>query len=522
MSNPILSLVLAVVDHGTALTDSDEASLALTISTIFRDRTDRRWELVVASAQEPTTMTTLAGFAPHGRLRWVPAPAADQTSDARALGLQRALEASTGTFVGVLDAGEIVEPGVLAAAVDYLDRRPLVDVLYTDEQWPGQSAEGMFTKPGWTPEYLLALPYLGRLCFVRRTTLLRSGGFRKGTCGVEEWDAHLRVTDAGAVVEHIPAIGLTRSAPPPMTTNGQGAALSIVSAHFDRLGIEAQVEPAEVPGSVRSWRSIPGHPLVSLIIPTIGARGVIRGQDTSLVTNCVRSLLERTTYDHWELVLVTSEGTPAAVIDAVTALAGDRLTLAPVTGPFNFSHSINEGVRVACGEFVLLLNDDTEVLEPRWLERMLGVAQDPAIGVVGAKLLFEDSRIQHIGVVHNDAWEPDHAFEFTPDGHGHFGMGSLDMDYMAVTGACLLTSRQLFMDVGGLTVELPLNYQDVDYCLKVIRTGRRVVSTPFARLHHYESASRVANLEPFERAFIRTHWVSFAYQDPYVNLRTVR
>lgn len=513
MSTPILSLILA---------SGDAASLAVTVSTVFRDGVDSRWEIVLAGPLEPPNLQTLSESVPAGRLRWAKTGRAENPSDARAIALQEALVVSTGTYVGVLGAGDIVEPGVLPAAVEYLESRPLVDVLYTDEQWPGTGAEGIFTKPGWNPEYLLGLSCLGRLCLVRRQPLLSCGGFRTGTAGVEEWDAHLRVTDAGALVEHIPAVGVTRSAAPAVTADSTRAAVDIVQAHFQRLGVEAHVEPAELPGSVRSWRTIQHNPLVSVIIPTVGGRRQVRGEDLRLVTNCVQSLLERTTYDNWELVLVTGKDTPQAAIDEVAALAGERLTVAPVAGAFNFSRSINEGARVARGELLLLLNDDTEVIEPRWLERMVSVAQDSAIGVVGAKLLFEDSRIQHIGVFHNDIWQPAHAFGFSEDDGAHFGMGTIDLDYLAVTGACLLTPRDVFAELGGLTLDLPLNFNDIDYCFKVIRSGLRIVCTPFARLHHYESSTREAHVEPFEMAHLHTQWRSIAYEDPYTNLREVR
>ena len=375
MKAPILSLILV---------PGDEAALAVTVSTVFRDPAETRWELVLASRQKPDSLEALVETAPAGRLRWVQVPPVENAANTCAVSLQRALDVSTGAFVGVVGTGDIVEPGVLPAAVDYLASRPLVDVLYTDEQWPGEAAEGIFTKPGWNAEYLLGLPYLGRLCFVRREPLMSCGGFRSGSSGVEEWDMHLRVTDAGAVVEHIPAVGLTRPTPPCVTTDSQSAALSVVEAHFHRIGVEARVEPAELPGSVRSWRSIPDSPLVSVVMPTIGARRAVRGEDRRLVTNCVRSMLAQTTYDNWELVLVTSEGTPAVAIEEVAALAGERLTLAPVTGPFNFSHSIIEGARVARGTYLLLLIDDTEVIDPRWLEHIVGRAQLRSIGAVGA------------------------------------------------------------------------------------------------------------------------------------------
>ena len=518
MNAPGLSLLM-VVGPELMMAGPDAAGLAVTLATVFRSAEDNRWELVLAGEHEPPSLAALTPSTPHGRVRWVPAPPSADPTAACAAALEVALAAAGGEFVGVLGVGDIVEPGVLPAALDYLRRRPDVDVLYTDEQWPGTGAEGIFTKPGWNPEYVLGYPYLGRLCLVRRTSLVACGGFGVSPPQAEEWDAHLRVTDQGAVVEHLPAIGVTRPVAP---VRDSVAGVRVVESHFRRCGVEADVEPGELAGSVRSWRAIPGRQLVSVIIPTIGTERAVRSEHVRLVTHCVESLLARTTYANWELVLVTSESTPPAAIEEVAAIAGDRLTVAPVAGSFNFSRSVNEGARVARGELLLFLNDDIEVIEPRWLERMVGVAQEPSIGVVGAKLLFEDGRVQHLGVVHNDAWEPAHAFEFTADDGAHFGMGLLDLDYLAVTGACLLTSRDVFEEVGGFTEALPLNYNDVDFCFKVLESGHRVVSTPTALLYHFESASRVPHLEPYERAHLRDQWAAVAYRDPFVNLREVR
>lgn len=516
MSRPRLSLLLDASGRSTS------AELGLTVSTVFRGPRDDQWELVVAGPDSIGDPGRLAPETSGAGVRQVAPPDSPHPADERAAALQEALAAAAGDHVAVVAPGDIVEPGALAAVADYLAGRPHVDVLFTDEQWPGQGAEGIFAKPDWNPEYLLGRDYLGRLCFVRRELLRSVGGFRAGTSGVEEWDAHLRVTEAGAVVEHIPAVALTRSVPPETGPLVQAAAVRVVEEHLARVGRPATAEPAELPGTVRVWRSIDTPPLVSVVIPTIGTRRSVRGNDLRLVTHCVSSILEHTTYDRWEIVLVRSEGTPAGVTQEVADVVGDRLVVTDVTSPFNFSVAVNEGVRVAHGELVLLLNDDVEVIEPRWLERMVGVLQEPTIGVVGAKLLFEDGTIQHLGVVHNDAWEPSHAFEFTPDGPAHFGMGVLDLDYAAVTGACLLTSRDVFRRVGGFTTELPLNFNDVDFCLKVRANGLRVVCTPFARLHHFESASRVPTLTDHERAYLRDHWRAAAYGDGFVNMREVR
>jgi GT2 family glycosyltransferase len=237
-----------------------------------------------------------------------------------------------------------------------------------------------------------------------------------------------------------------------------------------------------------------------------------------LVLNALRSLVDRTTYPSWEVVLVPSEHTPADVLSESAEILGDRLRVAPVDGPFNFSRSVNTGVAAARGELVLLLNDDTEVIERRWLERMVSVMSEDGVGVVGAKLLFEDERVQHVGVAFDLDGEAMHVHIFEDDDAGHFGSKIVDLDFLAVTGACLLVPREVFEEVGGFSEALPLNYNDVDFCLKVGATGRRVVCTPFARLHHYESSSREARIEDEERAAL-AWWDHRKHLDPYVNVR---
>lgn len=505
MSSPSLT-VLVVEGPGT---------LEATLTSVLRDDTPAQ---VVVATRSPGTLPAALARAGHRADPRVGEVAVGPDAT-RAAALNAALEAATGDVVGVLGTGDILEPGVLAACRDLLAARP-ADVLHTDEQWPGEGASGIFTKPGWNPEYLLGLPYLGRLCLVRRELLVGAGGFREGVPDAEEWDAHLRLTGAGATVAHLPVVGLTRTRPPDHPA--EAVATRVVADHLERTGVRATVEPAELPGSVRVWREVAHPPMVSVVIPTIGTAREVGGTTGRLVTRCVRSLAERSTYDRWEVVLVTGEGTPTGTVEEVRDAVGDRLVVTSVDGPFHFSRSINEGARVASGDALLLLNDDTELIEPRALERMVGVLTDPTIGAVGAKLLFEDGRVQHLGIAVNDAWEPDHPFIYTPDDGAHFGMGVLDMDWIAVTGACLLTPRDLFVELGGFTPELPLNYNDVDYCLKVRHHGLRVVGTPFARWHHYESSSRTPHLEEFEREYMRRTWSAALYRDPYTNVRSVR
>jgi len=479
------------------------------------------WQLVAGTdAGSPEARRTVDRLL-HRAVHWVPAVQSGGTADPDAT-LLAAVEAARGDYLGLLGPGDEVEPGVLRALADYLTTRPTTDVVYTDEQWPAPGSEGIETKPHWVPRYLDGWDFLGRLCLVRRSLVAQVGGLRPQFGAAVEWDLHLRVTEQTAHIEHIPVIGVTRENPPERSDAAAEAGRLAVVERYERLGIPATVELTGPAGYVRVWREVPDPPLVSIVIPTGGGRRDVRGVSTLVVETCVRSLVESTTYPRWELVLVPSEGTPPEVIDTVREIVGDRLTTAPVTGEFSFSHSVNEGVRASRGELVVLLNDDTEVIEPRWLDRMVAVAQDPEVGVVGAKLLFEDGTIQHVGIVHDDAWLPVHAHRLAPDDDSHFGSKLLDMDFLAVTGACLMTPRALYEELGGFSEELPMAFNDVDYCYKVVAAGRAVVCAPFARLFHYESSTRVADVRPFERQYLMDKTVELAQRDPHIHHRASR
>jgi hypothetical protein len=435
--------------------------------------------------------------------------------------LETARRAATGDLVGVLAPGDELEPGALRGVLTMLAHDPGLDVLYTDEQWPAPGAEGIATKPDWAPHYLAGYPYLGRLTLVRAGLLERAGGFRAGFEGAEEWDAHLRATELTTRIAHLPAVLVTRAEPPRTDAAAVAAGTRALEDRVRRSGRPGRVEATAVPMGFRTWWEVAEPPLVSVVMPTAGGRRTVRGAETLLVEQAARSLVERTTYPRWELVLVTSEHTPDDVVPRVRDVVGDRLVEAPIPGAFNFSASVNEGARLAGGTHLLLLNDDTEAIEPRWLDRMVSVAAGDGVGAVGAKLLFEEGTIQHVGIIVDDKRTPIHALGSEADGLGRFGTKELDMDFLAVTGACLLTPADVFAEVGGFTTELPLNFNDVDYCLKVVASGRSVVTTPFARLFHFESSTRGHRLEQWEQDFLDRHWGVRLCLDPHVEYRSL-
>ena len=453
------------------------------------------------------------------------------------------LSRASGHLIGIVHAGDQLEPGALPALLAYLTeagRGPgdLPGALYTDEQWPSPGASGIAAKPDFSIRHLRQYDAIGRLMLVRRDILDAAGGCAPGDRARDAaaaWDLRLRIAEESDDIVHVPVLGLWRCAPPATDDEYLAAGQRSVTAHLARLGVDAEVEPSrdapgDAAGFLRVWRRVPGipggaaeAPLVSLVVPTGGGRRSVRGRDTLLVAHTLASVVDRTVYPNYEIVLVPSEGTDEAVLDEcreVVARAGSpaQVRVAPAVGPFNFSASVNIGVAAARGEFVLLLNDDVEVLEPRWLDRMVSVAQDPQVGAVGAKLLFEDGTIQHVGIYFNrDGWVG-HVHIFEPDEVGVLGAKVVDLDVLAVTGACLLVRRSLFEEVGGFVESLPLNFNDVDFCLKLAAAGYRCVVTPAARLHHFESSTRTAEVLPWEKDSLRW-WRPRTIPDPNLQIR---
>lgn len=260
-------------------------------------------------------------------------------------------------------------------------------------------------------------------------------------------------------------------------------------------------------------------PLVTVVLPTIGASGAVGGVPRVFAMEAVASLL-RTTQVPVEIVAVTGPAMPPDVgqrLVAVAADAGVQCTLVPITGGFNFSASVNLGAAHARGRHVLLLNDDTEAIGEGWLEAMLAAldpGDGPPVGAVGAKLLFEDGTLQHAG--HTYRTSLDHVgFGLPGDSVGRTGLLAQRRQVVGVTAACMLTPREVYSAVGGFCTALPGNYNDVDYCMKVSAAGWAIVYEPAAVLYHYESRSRQSGVSADEIVAIQSRWGTRLSADPF-------
>ncbi len=287
--------------------------------------------------------------------------------------------------------------------------------------------------------------------------------------------------------------------------------------------LDADVIDGAAPGLFRVRRRIQDAPLVSIVITTDDREREYNGKHIALLPHCIRSIQQRTAYRRYEIVVVDNGRLSPATREFLSRVPHRRVAYR-ATDPFNFAHKLNFSVRQAQGEYVVILNDDIEVISSEWITAMLEYAQDPAVGAVGAKLYFPDGRLQHIGIVMGVNGCAAHAFHQAPGNSPGYGGSALGpRNYSAVTGACMMTRRSVFEEVGGYCETLAIDFNDVDYCLRLRQKGYRVVFTPYAELYHLESASHGQRTWiPEEAEFFRTTWPDVIEADPFYNVNLTR
>jgi len=430
-----------------------------------------------------------------------------------------ALALAGGEYIGLLDNDDELTPDALYEVARLLGEQREADMVYSDEDkldMEGARLEPFF-KPDWNPDQFLCHMYTCHFGVYRREIVERIGGFRLGFEGSQDYDLVLRFIEETGNIFHIPKILYHWRKIPGSTAerydvkDSDRPSLMALEEAARRRNPEATVEKGLRLGTFRVRAPISGDPLVSIIIPT--------KDEAALLKACVESVIAGADYPDYEILVMDNMSDEADAKAYLRSLeARDRCRVIPYGAPFNFAAINNEAAREARGDFLLFLNNDTEVTPGEWLVPMLEFAQRPDVGAVGAKLLYRDNTIQHAGIILGVRGIANHAFyNFPLDREPYFGLTDVIRDCSAVTGACMMVRRSVFEELGGFDeANCPIAFNDVDLCLRMREKGYLVVYTPYAVLYHHESVSRGKKKDP-EGKYMLRRWGAVIENDPYYN-----
>lgn len=410
----------------------------------------------------------------------------------------RCLEMATGNYIGLLDHDDILHPSVIYKYMKAICERG-ADYIYCDEAtFEGNSIDNFITlhfKPDFAPDNLIANNYICHFSVFKRSLLQGTELFRSKYDGSQDHDMILRLTSLAQNVVHIPGIyyywrshkasvASDISAKPYAIEAARGA----VSEHLTKKGFSnfEVISTRAFETIFRIKYEITSKDLVSILIPN--------KDHVADLKRCIDSIIEKTTYPNYEIIVIENNSSEEETFRYYKELeSNSKITVARYEGEFNYSKINNFGRTFAHGKYLLLLNNDTEVITPNWMEELVMFAQRPDVGAVGAKLLYPDKTIQHAGVVlglgaHRSAGHIFYKYEY--DNLGYMGKLWYQQNVSAVTGACLCVKASDFDEVGGLNEELTISLNDVDFCLRLRKADKLNIFNPYCELYHYESVSR--------------------------------
>ena len=436
--------------------------------------------------------------------------------------LDARLAQSRGDWVVFAKAGDRFAPDALAQAARYLTTQPETDLLYSDaDQWgdSGRRANPLL-KPDWSPEFLLSCDYIGRGAFYRKDLLIRIGGVSSIPPEAFDYELALRFTETTGRIGHIAKILYSQGSNFPETKELERAALERA---VRRRGLEANVNPIAAEAGLFTLEWLPTDlPLVSIILLTRDQPDFLRKSLTSIFL--------RTQNARFEVILVDNgsrQPETRRLIEHWRQTEPERFCCYPVDSPFNFSAINNRAAEKASGELLLFLNNDIEVISPDWIRQMAAQALQPGIGVVGPRLVYPDHTVQHAGV----ALDPDSAALHVHkglafDAAGYMGRLAVPSNFSAISAACMLVKKDLFLAQQGFDERFAVAFGDVEFCLRLLKAGYRHVMMPQIHLFHFKSATRgyensPEKLQRFTRekeALYRLWPESFA-RDPFFDPR---
>lgn len=413
------------------------------------------------------------------------------------------IDMARGDYISLFDHDDLLHPAALYDTMKAICEQN-ADFIYTDEttfhKTPSDAYNPHF-KPNYAPDTLRGCNYICHFTSFKASLLDTAGRFRPECDGSQDFDMVLRLTEKAEKIVHIPKILYYWRAHPKSVAASVGAKPYVVEAakkaladHLERVGLKGMVLESSVSSVYRLWYEIDGDPLVSVLIPNYEHKAELE--------TCLNSIYEKTTYENFEVIVIENNSKSQEIFDYYEEIQKKWENLKVVTweGHFNFSAINNFGAKFAAGSHLLLLNNDTEVIAPDWIQEMLMFSQRSDVGAVGAKLYYPDDSIQHAGLalgvlklaghLHRnfDRWHP-----------GYMGRLSYVQNLSGVTAACVMVRRDVWDRIGGLDESFEVAFNDVDMCMRIRAAGYLIVWTPFAELYHYESKSRGLDEAPEKR-----------------------
>lgn len=441
-----------------------------------------------------------------------------------------ALELATGEYLGLFDHDDLLTPDALYEVTKTLQEEKY-DVLYTDEDKVNTDLTEYMDpnfKPDWSPDLFYSHNYITHFFVVKKEIVDEIGGFRSEYDGSQDYDLMFRCIEKAKTIKHIPMIlyhwrihAASVAGDPASKMYAYDAGKRAIEGHFKRTGIKARVEHMPLWGMYHVIYDTPGNPLVSVIIPN---KDHVDDLDV-----CIKSLYEINSYQNFEIIIIENNSEKEETFEYYNKLETEHNNIKVVRwqDEFNYAAINNYGVSFAKGEYLLFLNNDTEVINKEAVSELLGCCMRDDVGIVGAKLLYEDDTVQHAGIVLGFGGFAGHVFTgIDKDDYGYMVRPRINCNYSAVTAACMMVDRKSFDEVGGFTEAFKVGLNDVDFCLKVRTTGKLVVYNAHSMWHHYESKSRgyedtPEKIKRFEGeiALFQKYWGELLREgDPYYNV----
>ncbi len=427
------------------------------------------------------------------------------------------IKLSDGDYIALFDHDDLLHPSALFEMAKATCEKN-ADFIYTDEvTFVGKTSNITIYnyKPDYSPDTLRSYNYICHFTAFSRELLEQVGFFNNEYDGSQDYDLILRLTEKAKNIAHIQkplyfwrshkaSVASDVSAKPYVVDSAKRA----LSAHLERLGLSGRIEDSSVPTTYKIQYDIKGIPLVSIIIPN--------KDHTDDLEKCLASVYGKSTYKNFEVIVVENNSTEEETFEYYKEAQSRYKDLKVITweNSFNYSAINNFAVKQANGEYVLLLNNDIEVITPDWLEQMLMFAQRDDVGAVGAKLYYSDDTIQHAGVIVGLGGVAGHSHKyFDRDNPGYMARASIAQNLSACTAACLLIRKSVYEEIGGLDENYAVAFNDIDFCMAIRKAGYLIVFTPYAEFYHYESKSRGDEDTPEKRA--RFNSEVFRFQDKW-------